>query len=78
MEKNTISIVIPARQGSKSILDKNITLVNNHTLLEYTTHIAKKCSNVQNIFVSTDSKKYQELAIEYGVLAPFLRPEIPE
>lgn len=75
MEKGTFSIVIPARSGSKSIIDKNIAFVNNHTLLEYSTFVAKKCSNIQNIFVSTDSKKYQELAIKYGVLAPFLRPE---
>ncbi len=75
MEEGTFSIVIPARQGSKSILDKNIMIVNNHTLLEYTTTVAKKCNNIDNIFVSTDSKKYQELAIKYGVLAPFLRPE---
>ena len=56
MAKSTISIVIPARKGSKSIIDKNIALVDNHTLLEYTTFVAKSCKNIQNIFVSTDSK----------------------
>ncbi|MDA9171065.1 acylneuraminate cytidylyltransferase family protein [Alphaproteobacteria bacterium] len=74
MTKDTVSIVIPARQGSKSIIDKNITLVDKHHLLEYSTLVAKQCKNIENIFVSTDSIEYQKKAIEFGVLAPFLRP----
>ena len=75
MARNTISIVIPARKGSKSIIDKNITIVDSHTLLEYSTFVAKGCKNIQNIFVSTDSEEYKDLAIKYGVSVPFLRPK---
>ena len=37
--------------------------------------IEENVKNIQNIFVSTDSEEYKDLAIKYGVSVPFLRPK---
>ena len=41
-----INIIIPARSGSKSIKDKNISNLDGHTLLEYSIKVAKQCCDV--------------------------------
>ena len=70
-----VNIIIPARSGSKSIKDKNISNLDGHTLLEYSIKVAKQCCDVNKIIVSTNSTKYKNLALKYGADVPFLRPE---
>jgi CMP-N,N'-diacetyllegionaminic acid synthase len=65
--------VIPARSGSKGIVDKNIKLLDGKPLLAYTIEAAIKSKLFDEIFVSTDSKKYAEIAKEWGASVPFLR-----
>lgn len=72
MKKINLAI-IPARSGSKGIKDKNILLVNKKPLLAYTIEAAKKSKCFDIIFVSTDSKKYAEIAKKYGANVDFLR-----
>lgn len=67
--------VIPARSGSKGLKDKNIKMINGKPLLAYTVEAAKESGLFQEIFVSTDSERYAEIAREYGAAAPFLRSE---
>lgn len=69
---NNIAI-IPARSGSKGLKNKNIKLLNGKPLLAYTIEAAieSKCFDV--IFVSTDSREYAKIAIQYGAEVPFLR-----
>lgn len=67
-------IVIPARSGSKGIIDKNIALVGNKPLIAHTILAAKNVSGA-DVIVSTDSLKYAEIAESYGAEVPFLRPE---
>lgn len=65
--------VIPARSGSKGIKDKNIKLLNNKPLLAYTIEAAQKTQIFDRIHVSTDSRRYVEIARQYGAHIPFLR-----
>lgn len=66
--------LIPARGGSKGIPHKNIIPVNGKPLIAYTIEAAKGCSFIDRVLVSTDDPRIQEVALEYGADAPFLRP----
>ena len=66
--------LIPARSGSKSIVNKNIRLLCGKPLLAHSIEHAQKAKLVTRIIVSTDSRKYAAIAIRYGAEAPFLRP----
>lgn len=67
--------VITARSGSKSVPNKNIKLLNGIPLIAYKIKTALSISPKQNVWVSTDSKEYANIALEYGAIAPFLRPD---
>ncbi|MCC6287113.1 MAG: acylneuraminate cytidylyltransferase family protein [Chitinophagaceae bacterium] len=66
--------LIAARSGSKSIPNKNIKLLNGVPLLTYRVKTALHFLHTNNIWCSTDSKEYAEIAIQSGALVPFLRP----
>lgn len=65
--------IIPARSGSKGLVDKNIKLLNNKPLMGYTIEAAVRCNIFDNIILSTDSKEYGEIGKKYGATVPFLR-----
>jgi CMP-N,N'-diacetyllegionaminic acid synthase len=65
--------IIPARSGSKGLKDKNILLLEGKPLISYTIEAALKSQIFDKVFVSTDSQKYANIAIEYGADASFLR-----
>ena len=67
--------IIPARSGSKGVKDKNIRLLNGKPLLAYSIEVAEKSACFDEIFVSTDSSEYADLAIRWGASVPFLRGE---
>ena len=71
---NTIAI-IPARLGSKSILDKNIKLLSGHPLMAYSIATAKLSKKIKRVIVSTNSKEYADIAKQYGAEVPFIRPD---
>ena len=70
-----IIAIIPARAGSKSIIDKNIVLLSGHPLIAYSIAAAILSSKITKVIVSTDSKEYSKIAIKYGAEVPFLRPK---
>ena len=70
-----ILAVIPARSGSKGLLDKNILLLKDHPLLSYSIVAATSADCVTRVICSTDSQKCAEIAINYGAEVPFLRPK---
>ncbi len=72
---NNIIAIIPARSGSKSIKNKNLQVINGKSLLQRAVEFALKIENISKVIVSTDSIKYQKLAISYGAECPFLRPK---
>jgi N-acylneuraminate cytidylyltransferase len=67
--------VIPARSGSKGVIDKNIKLLAGHPLIAYSIAAAKLTKEVDRIIMSTNSRRYAEIACEYGAEVPFLRPD---
>ncbi len=67
--------LITARCGSKSISDKNIKVLGGHPLISYRILSAKNIQVPCDIWVSTDSEKYAQIAKEYGAEIPFIRPD---
>ena len=65
--------IIPARSGSKGLVDKNIKLLCGKPLLAYSIEAAIKSNMFDEIMVSTDSKIYADIAMNYGASVPFLR-----
>ena len=55
--------LIPARSGSKSIKNKNITNLNGKPLIAYSINHAKKTKYIKRIIFSSDSKKYIEIRL---------------
>ena len=70
-----IIAIIPARSGSKTLIDKNIAKLSGHPLLAYSIAAAKISKKIDRIIVSTNSKKYAKIATYYGAEVPFLRPD---
>jgi CMP-N,N'-diacetyllegionaminic acid synthase len=69
-----IIAIIPARSGSKGIPDKNIKLYKEKPLLAHSILQALQSKHITEVYVSTDSQQYKDIALEYGALVPFLRP----
>ena len=69
--------IIPARAGSKRIPDKNIKIINGQPALTQTINLVREVDQIRdNIFVSTDSRKYYELAVNSGAVDNgHLRPQ---
>ena len=67
--------IIPAREGSKGILNKNIIELNGKPLIAWTIIAAKQSQKVDRIIVSTDSQQIAKVALEYGAEVPFIRPK---
>lgn len=65
--------IIPARSGSKGLIDKNIRPLCGKPLMAYTIEAALKSGLFEKVFVSTDSPMYAEIAISSGASVPFLR-----
>tara|TARA_B100001057_G_C22505407_1_gene815667 strand:- start:3 stop:698 length:696 start_codon:yes stop_codon:yes gene_type:complete len=71
--KNKYCCIIPARQGSKRIKNKNIILINKKPIISYSILTAKKTGLFKKIIVSTDSNKIAKIAKKYGAEVPYLR-----
>ena len=73
--KKKILAIIPARQGSKRIPQKNMRLLNNKPLIYYTILAAMKSKMITDTVVSTDSPKILKFAKKFKkIYVPFLRP----
>jgi len=70
-----IDCIIPARSGSKGILNKNIRLLGGHPLLAYAIVAARFSKKINNIYVSTDSEEFAAISETYGAKALYLRPK---
>ena len=75
IEKKKIICIIPARKGSKGLKNKNIRRLNNIPLIAWSILLAKKCNEIDDIIVSTDSVKISKIAKKYGAKVPFIRPK---
>lgn len=71
--------VIPARGGSKRLPNKNLRMFSGKPLIAWTIIEARKCSLIDEVWVSTDSPDIAKIAISYGAIVPSLRsPENSE
>ncbi len=69
-----ILAIVPARSGSKSVVNKNIRLINNKPMMAYSIEHALNSKLINRVIVSTDSEEYAEIARQYGAEVPFIRP----
>mgnify|MGYP001250246523 CR=1 FL=1 len=68
-------LIIPARQGSKRIRNKNIKSFLGLPIIAYSIISGKKSNLFSKIHVSTDSKKIKKISEKYGAKSEFLRPK---
>jgi CMP-N,N'-diacetyllegionaminic acid synthase len=76
VKKNKLNIVtlIPARKNSKGIRNKNIINFFGKPLIFYSINVCHKVKLINEIFVSTDSKKIKKISVKNKAKCPFLRP----
>lgn len=58
--------IIPARGGSKRFPRKNIHALCGKPLIAYSIEYAKACEQVDDVYVSTDSKEIADVSEQYG------------
>ena len=73
--KKKVIAIIPARSGSKSIKDKNIINFRGKPLLAWSIEQCFKSKKIDEIYLSTDSKKYASIAMKYGLKNIIFRPK---
>lgn len=66
--------VIPARGGSKGIKKKSLRKVLGRPLISYTIEHALTYKEVYKTIVTTDSREIAQVARQWGVAVPFIRP----
>jgi len=69
-----ISVVLPARAGSKRINRKNLHMFKGRTLLSIAIETALEASIFQHVIVSTEDQETIEVALNSGAEVPFVRP----
>ena len=67
--------LIPARGGSKGLPGKNIKPLLGKPLIAWTIEQVKASRYIDEVLVSTDSKKIASIAKKYGAEVPFIRPK---
>jgi len=73
-----ILAIIPARCGSKGILDKNIIDICGKPLIAYSIEqglMILEDNLISRLIVSTDCEMIAEIACKFGAEVPFLRPK---
>jgi len=75
MSDKKILAVVPARGGSKGILNKNIVDIGGNPLIKYTIDAALGSEMLTHCVVSTDSDVIADVAKSCGALVPFKRPK---
>lgn len=60
-----VAIIIPSRLGSERLFQKPLKLIGNYTMIEHMVRQVKK-TEVENIFVATDSELIAEKVVESG------------
>tara|TARA_Y100000748_G_scaffold303958_1_gene311032 strand:- start:5892 stop:6587 length:696 start_codon:yes stop_codon:yes gene_type:complete len=68
-----IIAVVPARSGSKGLPNKNIAIVNDMTLIEIAINVGLNCNLITDVYISTDSNEYTDIAERAGAKSKGLR-----
>lgn len=67
--------IIPAREGSKRIKNKNLKKINNQYLLTYSLNAIIKSRIFSKIHVSSDSLKILRISEKLNIRTDFIRPK---
>lgn len=59
--------ITPARGGSKGIPRKNIKLMNNKPLIQYTIEAAKDCELITDYIVNSEDQEIRDVASKLGI-----------
>lgn len=65
--------VIPARRGSKRLRLKNILPIHRKPVIAYS--IIEAAKVFDDVYVATEDKEIQKIALKYGAKVPFLVPK---
>ena len=68
------TIIIPARSGSKRILQKNVRNFCGKPIIGWSIELALKSPMVERVIVSTDDHNISEISKSFGAEVPFSRP----
>jgi CMP-N-acetylneuraminic acid synthetase len=68
--------MIPARAGSKRVPGKNIKPLLGKPLLGYTVEAATNCSQIESVYVNSDSEHYLEIGSQFGANTYFRPPRL--
>jgi len=72
--RNNMLAIIPARGGSKGIPGKNIKPLCGKPLIAFTIEAAQAAKSINRLILSTDDEKIADVARNFGVEIPFMRP----
>ena len=67
--------IIPARGGSKGVPRKNIRMLGNKPLIQWTIEAALKSQLIDRVVISTDDQEIADVCKHPNVEIPFLRPK---
>ncbi|MEM8618751.1 MAG: acylneuraminate cytidylyltransferase [Actinomycetota bacterium] len=70
----TVVAVVPARAGSKGIVDKNLRTVAGRSLIARSVVVLQSCPSIERIYVSTDGPEIAAEAERHGA-SVIMRPE---
>ena len=70
----SVAALIPARSGSKRVIDKNARVLGGHPLMAYAITAARASGVFDAVICSTDTGRLARIAHHYGAEIPFLRP----
>ena len=74
MEKPNIVALIQARGGSKGVPKKNIRNLGGYPLIAYSIVACNLASKIERTILSTDDPEIAEVAKQFNVDIPFMRP----
>lgn len=70
-----VTVIIPARGGSKGVHKKNIVNIAGKPLISYSILSALKADLVDRVVLSTEDEEIATIAKKWGAEIPFLRPQ---
>lgn len=71
----SVLAIIPARDGSKGLPGKNILPMCGKPLIAWSILQGLESQYIDEVLVTTDSKKILDIAKQFGANAPFIRPK---
>ena len=58
--------MVPARDGSKGLPDKNITNISGRPLISYAIEPLTKCEKIKSVYLNSNSNKYLDIGLKWG------------